>query len=524
MATLTFLGLQPLQVEIRIASEDEVRLDVTLLPLRKEPPPPRFFPQGSNGSPVRISFELPLQERYNLLCKVAGPRGSRMRLSVSLTQGGVTTEAAVWKQVLQKGALKRTFTLSSLDQSGLPGGAGTQAPAAPQTSLIDKYKGLEGRTRFPLEKPEFYSYIYKPRDDGQHLTIPPDSQPSTAGSTNDPPTRITTAVSGEYTVWFGTNRAPHLKGTQVVGFSNERDPDASKSYLGTCRVWIPESHQVGSVGSSFLRRLLTGKDDRLKLRKLELLSTEAYWQEMRTALEAVAEEAHRNAVLFIHGYNVSFEEAALRSAQIGFDLNVTGVMAFYSWPSQGTVPGYIADSAAVEASTPHIVAFIRDLAAKSGATRLHVIAHSMGNRGLLRALERLARATDQASPVRLNQIILAAPDVDVDTFRELADVYRRLATRTTLYISTTDKALQLSHRLHRFPRVGLMPPLCRVAGIDTVNVTNVDLSLLGHGYVAQARDVLQDMHRLLRHDIEPDQRFGLRAMFDEQGKYWVVKA
>ena len=42
------------------------------------------------------------------------------------------------------------------------------------------------------------------------------------------------------------------------------------------------------------------------------------------------EEPH--ALLYLHGYNTSFEEAAIRAAQIGFDLKVPGATAFFSWP------------------------------------------------------------------------------------------------------------------------------------------------------------------------------------------------
>jgi hypothetical protein len=35
-----------------------------------------------------------------------------------------------------------------------------------------------------------------------------------------------------------------------------------------------------------------------------------------------------------------------------------------------------------------------------------------------------------------------------------------------------------------------MPHVLVVPGIDTVNVANVDLTRLGHGYIAEARSVL----------------------------------
>jgi hypothetical protein len=62
-----------------------------------------------------------------------------------------------------------------------------------------------------------------------------------------------------------------------------------------------------------------------------------------------------------------------------------------------------------------------------------------------------------------------------------------------------------------------------VPGIDTINVTSVDLTTLGHGYVADARGVLEDMHELLVHDVPPDRRFALRqGETDAAERYWVI--
>ncbi|MFK0731826.1 MAG: alpha/beta hydrolase, partial [Gloeotrichia echinulata HAB0833] len=89
------------------------------------------------------------------------------------------------------------------------------------------------------------------------------------------------------------------------------------------------------------------------------------------------------------GFNVSFEDAALRAAQIGVDLQVPGIMAFYSWPSRGKLVSYPADEATIEASERYIAEFLLNLVQKSGAEKIHIIAHSMGNRGLLRAMQRI---------------------------------------------------------------------------------------------------------------------------------------
>jgi len=43
--------------------------------------------------------------------------------------------------------------------------------------------------------------------------------------------------------------------------------------------------------------------------------------------------------------------------------------------------------------------------------------------------------------------------------------------------------------------------------------------------VASARDVLQDMHELIRHDSAPDRRFGLKAANTVDGeRYWLIGA
>jgi hypothetical protein len=62
-------------------------------------------------------------------------------------------------------------------------------------------------------------------------------------------------------------------------------------------------------------------------------------------------------------------------------------------------------------------------------------------------------------------------------------------------------------------------------GIDTINVTNADLTMLGHGYVAEARNLLTDRHALTTRGAPPAERFGLREAKNEEGeRYWLIDA
>jgi esterase/lipase superfamily enzyme len=150
----------------------------------------------------------------------------------------------------------------------------------------------------------------------------------------------------------------------------------------------------------------------------------------------------------------------------------------------------------------------------------------MGNRGLLRAMQRIvARVEAKSLSVRFGQVILAAPDVDRELFGDLHSALLGVGARTTLYVSQKDLAVELSSWIHDFDRVGFAPPVTVVDGIDTVNVTGIDLSLLGHGYVAEAREVLTDMKQLVEYSAPPEKRAGLMVEQTPQGKrYWQIRS
>ena len=325
-----------------------------------------------------------------------------------------------------------------------------------------------------------------------------------------------------YPVWYGTNRRRVDPSDPAAGYSGQRESNKNTVHYGKCLVAIPKSHRFGSIGSAWWKRWLTLSDDRLRIVQREEIAGDLLWKELGRELTLVRPD-ERQALVYIHGYNVTFDEAAIRAAQIGFDLKVPGAMAFFSWPSRGAIKGYSADEASIEASESAITDFLVRFATESSATRVHVIAHSMGNRGLLRAIQRItAQATSNAG-IRFGQVFLAAPDLDADLFRDLAPVYSKVSERTTLYISARDRALEASRWIHQAGRVGYAPPVTVVDGIDTVEVTGLDLSILGHGYFAEAHGVLYDMHHLLRQNTDPSSRLRLHTKHDPEGRpFWVV--
>jgi len=317
------------------------------------------------------------------------------------------------------------------------------------------------------------------------------------------------------TLWFGTNRKPVVTRRGNTAFSNHRDKEL---HVGTCEVVIPKAHKFGSIGSGWWTRLWEG-DDRLTVETIQPLSRKDFWAGISKVLEAAPKERHA-AVVFIHGYCTTFEGAAVRAAQIGCDLSVPGVMAFYSWPSKGSYGGYVSDIDSVEAAVKHLVEFLRGLARVAGVERIHLIAHSMGNRGLLAAPREVFETAAAPAPM-FDQIVLAAADVDAEIFEQRCDVFGKAAKQTTLYTSSPDVALRSSGLIRdNNSRAGFTPPVTVANGIDTIDVSGIDLSLLGHGYFADAGPVLYDMHDVIVNRNPPSLRTRLKPV--ELPPHWTI--
>lgn len=322
-----------------------------------------------------------------------------------------------------------------------------------------------------------------------------------------------------YPVWFGTNRKPDGLG----GFSGERSTHVTR---GKAEVFVPKAHRFGEMGSGFWSKLRRWdfRDDNLTLQNITEQEGDIFYSELRQMMQDARDDGRSpHALFFLHGYNVSFEEAAIRAAQIGFDLKVPGATAFFSWPSRGDAKYYPMDEAAIEASEEAVTNFLLEFTKQCGAEKVHIIAHSMGNRGLLRALQRIASGAEARGQVRFGQIFLAAPDVDRDLFLDLARHYPQYAERTTLYASRRDLAIRASNLLHGGPRAGYYAPYTVLEGLDTIVVPNFNVDLLGHSYFADAEALLHDIFSLMRNDAPPVDRQRLTPVEHETGVWRFIR-
>jgi esterase/lipase superfamily enzyme len=120
-------------------------------------------------------------------------------------------------------------------------------------------------------------------------------------------------------------------------------------------------------------------------------------------------------------------------------------------------------------------------------------------------------------------VVLAAPDIDAEVFRrDLAPAITQIARRVTLYASSNDQALLASRTLHAYPRAGESGANLVVApGIDTIDVSAVDTSLLGHSYYGDNNSIIADLYHLVHDALPPGQRERLQAANLSGLPYWV---
>jgi esterase/lipase superfamily enzyme len=294
--------------------------------------------------------------------------------------------------------------------------------------------------------------------------------------------------------------------------------------LGVCDVAIPHVHKTGELESPSVLRLEVTDDlaRHVALLKTERLGTEEFYEQLRAR---VAASPRQELFVFVHGFNVTFEDAARRTAQIHKDLKFPGAPIFYSWPANNKfLLTYPADENAITWSTPHFKQFLLDVVKHSEAKSINLIAHSMGNRALTVALREIElEFRDQAR--LFNHVVLAAPDIDAADFKNnIAPRMQNTARNFTLYASSRDDALRASQLLHRGPRAGdAGRGLVVVAGIDTIDVSAIDTSPWGHSYYGSSDPVLQDLGVLMSFSFPPQERRWLSPAELDGLTYWIFE-
>lgn len=333
----------------------------------------------------------------------------------------------------------------------------------------------------------------------------------------------------EIPIFFATDRAPAPDVGIDPFFTGERG-DGSLIF-GVARVSVPDDHRQGALEKPRWWKLQFSEDPE---RFIVVLGVEPNERAafVARARDLITNAPLRDALIFIHGYNVSFADGARRAAQIAYDLNFEGLTMLYSWTSEGTTfltkkraaLSYMVDRGnAMTWSPKRFQQFLTLALAELGAASVHAIAHSMGNEVLVNALQSFDTGALPPGSAQLRQIIFAAPDVDAAHFRDLAEQFHKRAQRCTLYASSKDKALVASQVLQKYARAGQAGDgIVVVQGVDTIDASELDTGFMSHSYIGDRTSILSDVYYLIRKDIPPDERF-LAAVEGEGGRHWMFR-
>lgn len=220
----------------------------------------------------------------------------------------------------------------------------------------------------------------------------------------------------------------------------------------------------------------------------EFVATRADVIDEPTARRRLAERLRSagsgHVFLFVHGYNNRFEDAVFTFAQFVHDSRAPAVPVLFTWPSRGELLAYGYDRESANYSRSALELLLRRLDENPAVREITVLAHSMGNWVTLEALRQMSIRSGRV-PGKIDQVVLAAPDVDVDVFRSQIDEIGSSGPRFILLASRDDQALALSRRLWGGTvRLGAVDPgeTPYKEDLDRAGVTVIDLTeLAGDG-------------------------------------------
>jgi esterase/lipase superfamily enzyme len=324
----------------------------------------------------------------------------------------------------------------------------------------------------------------------------------------------------ETTTFFATNRTASGDAAPDKFFGSDRRPDLQ---YGKVVISIPTARRPGDLNLPSLWRFELAPDPskHFVFKSLTPLAPDDARSQLAAAIKA---SPKHSLLVFVHGYNTSFFDAAMRTSQLAHDLSFQGEAIFFSWPSAATTAGYSHDEEAVQLSEPAFNKFLDDLGS-SGATDIILIAHSMGNRLVTKAL---SDRVSQGKPTpNIRELLLAAPDINAEIFREqiLPGLEKLQGTHRSIYASSADLALRASKIVHDYRRVGeTTGGVLTFTDFETIDASAVSPSLrsFGHSYVVDSVKVLGDIAETIDLHFGADQR-NLPHQGVPPSMWWLLK-
>lgn len=275
-------------------------------------------------------------------------------------------------------------------------------------------------------------------------------------------------IAGEHEIFVVTTRA---KATDPrVVFSGDRSDTSSYASVD---MTVPAVHKTGSI--EVPKGNLSDPSRYFTATRLAAYRDEAAFTK---ALRADMAKHGGRVMVFIHGYNTAFDGAVYRATQIVQDSGYSGTPILFTWASAGRAVDYVYDNNSATAARDRLEDLLR-LVQRSGAQRIDIVAHSMGNWVTVEALRQLAMTGDRDLGGKMGDVVLASPDIDVDVFKTQMQRYGVPKKPFVVLTSSNDRALGISGLIAgQRPRLG---GYADSKDIASYGVVVVDISALSAG-------------------------------------------
>jgi esterase/lipase superfamily enzyme len=292
--------------------------------------------------------------------------------------------------------------------------------------------------------------------------------------------------------------------SEVVGalFSSERAPELG---LASVDVTIPPTHVPGQLE----RPVELPPDPRTEFTVINPVVHQAEASFIREINRELAKRppGQREIMLFVHGYNNTTSDAILRLAQFVEDTDFNGIPVLFTWASAANTSRYVYDLNSALIARGQLK-HLSDILARTNASSVTVFAHSMGSLLTMEGLVDAQLTGRLGQRKRIDNVLLAAPDIDLDLFRtQVALLPPWLLERTFIFVSDDDGALRFSRRIAGgVPRVGAADAEeLGALGVTVIDLSEIDDSSSGsHSKFAGSPEVVQ----LIGAGLNSASRFG----------------
>lgn len=294
--------------------------------------------------------------------------------------------------------------------------------------------------------------------------------PAKAGIAADPTLTVVTtrnAVKGARSKpWFGSQRANQPSNVRVH-LSSPADGAFSAVGLGD---WSIKSVETVPVGESFAAGI-----------------------------------SRRDVLVYVHGFNQSFETAALDAARLSDGLAFRGETMLFSWPSKNSLMSYMYDRESAMWSRDALEGMLDELIVDPSVGSVHIVAHSMGTMVAVEALRQLYDRRSATMTNRFGAIVLASPDIDMDSFTSSVSRLRSLSRKITVLTVANDRALgTMRDMAGGVTRVGIAEKdRLEALGVRVIDASDYDGGGLNHDLFMTNAQVRQAIRRFIADSASP---------------------